>query len=76
MTGTDYNVANMMFFIPYILLEVPANTILMKFKRPSLWIEDLLARCPVLHFRTCGDHQCLSGHSWWKHMARQQYGLS
>lgn len=38
MTGTDYNVANMMFFIPYILLEVPANTILMKFKRPSLWI--------------------------------------
>ena len=38
MTGTDYNVANMMFFIPYILLEVPANTILMKFKQPSLWI--------------------------------------
>ena len=38
MSGTDYNVANMMFFIPYILLEVPANTILMKFKRPSLWI--------------------------------------
>jgi hypothetical protein len=38
MSGTDYNLANMMFFIPYILLEVPANTILMKFKRPSLWI--------------------------------------
>lgn len=38
MTGTDYNLANMIFFIPYILLEVPANTILMKFKRPSLWI--------------------------------------
>ena len=27
MTGTDYNVANMMFFIPYILLEVPATEV-------------------------------------------------
>ncbi|KAJ8110811.1 hypothetical protein OPT61_g6440 [Boeremia exigua] len=38
MRGTDYNLANMLFFVPYILLEVPANTILMRFKRPSQWI--------------------------------------
>lgn len=38
MKGTDYNVANMLFFVPYILLEVPANTILMRFRKPSRWI--------------------------------------
>ncbi|KAH7030577.1 major facilitator superfamily domain-containing protein [Microdochium trichocladiopsis] len=38
MTGTDYNVVTMMFFIPYILLEVPSNSILLKFKRPSTYI--------------------------------------
>jgi hypothetical protein len=38
MTGIDYNLANMLFFIPYILLEIPANTILMRFRKPSLWI--------------------------------------
>ena len=38
MTGNDYNVANMMFFVPYILAEVPANSILLKFSRPSIWI--------------------------------------
>lgn len=38
MSGRDYNICNMMFFIPYILCEVPANWILVKFKRPSVWI--------------------------------------
>ncbi|KAL2848910.1 major facilitator superfamily domain-containing protein [Aspergillus pseudoustus] len=38
MTGNDYNIANMMFFIPYILCEVPANSLLIKFHRPSTWI--------------------------------------
>jgi MFS family permease len=38
MTGNDYNVANMIFFIGYILCEVPANAILIKFKKPSMWI--------------------------------------
>lgn len=38
MKGIDYNLANMLFFIPYILCEIPANTILMRFKKPSLWI--------------------------------------
>ncbi|SPO06785.1 related to permease of the major facilitator superfamily [Cephalotrichum gorgonifer] len=38
MTGTDYNICNMMFFIPYILCEVPANSILVRFSRPSIWL--------------------------------------
>lgn len=38
MKGTDYNLANMLFFVPYILLEIPANTMLMRFRRPSQWI--------------------------------------
>lgn len=38
MKGTNYNFANMMFFIPYILLEVPANAILIRFTKPSQWI--------------------------------------
>lgn len=38
MRGNDYNIANMMFFIPYILCEVPANSILIKFNKASTWI--------------------------------------
>jgi MFS family permease len=39
MGGTDYNLANMLFFVPYILLEIPANSMLVRFsERPSLWI--------------------------------------
>jgi MFS family permease len=39
MAGTDYNLANMLFFVPYILLEIPANSMLVRFsEKPSLWI--------------------------------------
>ncbi|CAH0052262.1 unnamed protein product [Clonostachys solani] len=38
MKGNDYNVTNMIFFVPYILFEVPANSLLIKFQRPSTWI--------------------------------------
>lgn len=38
MSGTDYNIANMLFFIPYILLEIPANSVLIRFEKPSQWI--------------------------------------
>lgn len=38
MTGTDYNVALMMFFIPYVLFEVPSNILLAKFKKPSQYM--------------------------------------
>lgn len=44
MTGTDYNVALMMFFIPYVLFEVPSNILLAKFNRPS-WYMGILVLC-------------------------------
>jgi len=37
MTGTDYNVAVAIFFVPYILGEVPSNMLLTRF-RPSWYI--------------------------------------
>ncbi|KIV93471.1 hypothetical protein PV10_04683 [Exophiala mesophila] len=40
MTGTDYNIALFVFFIPYIVLDVPLN-ILMKRLRPSLYLGTL-----------------------------------
>ena len=36
MKGNDYNVALLVFFIPYILLEVPSNLILKNFDPPKL----------------------------------------
>jgi sugar phosphate permease len=41
MSGTDYNVASMILFVPYILLEVPSNIILKKV-RPSMWLSGLM----------------------------------
>ncbi|KAF5008488.1 hypothetical protein FDECE_5247 [Fusarium decemcellulare] len=40
--GTQYNIALSIFFIPYVLLEVPSNYILNKFKRPSLYIGTII----------------------------------
>jgi len=42
MHGSDYNIALFMFFIPYILLEVPCNLIL-KRVRPSIFIPTIMA---------------------------------
>lgn len=42
MSGVDYNIALFMFFIPYILLEVPCNLIL-KHVRPSIFIPTIMA---------------------------------
>jgi hypothetical protein len=41
MQGTDYNIALFMFFILYILLEVPCNIILKKM-RPSIFISTIM----------------------------------
>ncbi|THV82868.1 MFS general substrate transporter [Aureobasidium pullulans] len=38
MTGIQYNIALSIFFVPYIILEVPSNILLKKFKRPSTYI--------------------------------------
>jgi sugar phosphate permease len=38
LTGVQYNIALSLFFVPYILLEVPSNVVLKKFKRPSYYM--------------------------------------
>lgn len=40
MFGSDYNVASMVFFVSYIVCEVPSNLILVKYfnARPSMWL--------------------------------------
>ncbi|PGH16159.1 hypothetical protein AJ79_01926 [Helicocarpus griseus UAMH5409] len=42
MDGIKYNIAVSVFFIPYILLEVPSNVILKNFKRPSTYLGALV----------------------------------
>lgn len=41
MSGPDYNIALMVFFIPYILFEVPSNILIRKL-RPSTWLSMLM----------------------------------
>ena len=41
MKGHQYNIALFIFFIPYILLEVPSNLILKKIA-PSWWISGIM----------------------------------
>ncbi|KPI38279.1 putative transporter [Cyphellophora attinorum] len=42
MVGNDYNIAVSVFFIPYILFELPSNMVLARFKRPSLYLSILV----------------------------------
>lgn len=41
MKGSDYNIALFIFFIPYILLEVPSN-IIIKRVAPSTWLSGIM----------------------------------
>ncbi|VUC20478.1 unnamed protein product [Clonostachys rosea] len=42
LSGTQYNIALSIFFVPYILLEMPSNVLLLKFKRPSHYLGILI----------------------------------
>ncbi|KAJ5129824.1 uncharacterized protein N7515_005863 [Penicillium bovifimosum] len=42
LTGIQYNIALSLFFIPYVLLEVPSNIILKRFSRPSTYLGILI----------------------------------
>jgi hypothetical protein len=41
MTGHEYNIALFVFFVPYILFEVPSN-ILLKKMTPSWWLSGIM----------------------------------
>jgi len=36
LTGNQYNICLVIFFVPYVIFEIPANYLLKKF-RPSIW---------------------------------------
>ncbi|KAJ5585849.1 hypothetical protein N7450_005636 [Penicillium hetheringtonii] len=42
LSGIQYNIALSLFFIPYVLLEVPSNMLLKKFTRPSAYLGILI----------------------------------
>ncbi|RYP20478.1 hypothetical protein DL765_002777 [Monosporascus sp. GIB2] len=48
MTGVQYNVAVSIFFIPFVLAEVPSNMILHRFKKPSMYMGGLVTGWGVI----------------------------
>ncbi|OQO05910.1 hypothetical protein B0A48_10006 [Cryoendolithus antarcticus] len=46
--GTKYNVALLILFIPFILLEIPSNLVMKKL-RPSIWLSALLFGCGIMN---------------------------
>lgn len=68
MAGHDYNIALFVFFIPYILCEVPSNLIL-KHVAPSSWLSGIIvawgryahicSRICSSSKRLCRDHHYL-----------------
>jgi sugar phosphate permease len=47
MKGNDYNVALLVFFIPYIILEVPSNLILKNIDPPK-WLSGMMFICGMV----------------------------
>ena len=52
MKGNDYNIALFMFFVPYVLVEVPSNLLLKKIA-PSTWLSFLMVSWGTLFLNTC-----------------------
>ncbi|BCS18581.1 uncharacterized protein APUU_11409S [Aspergillus puulaauensis] len=48
MTGVQYNTVLSIFFIPYVLFEVPSNVLLKKFKRPSTYLGILVVSWGII----------------------------
>ena len=49
MAGNDYSIALQVFFVPYILLEVPSNILLRRIA-PSTWLSFLMFMWGTLEF--------------------------
>lgn len=41
LSGTQYNIALTIFFVPYVLFEIPSNIVL-KLMRPSIWLPSIM----------------------------------
>ncbi|THV74602.1 MFS general substrate transporter [Aureobasidium pullulans] len=48
MTGVQYDIVLSIFFIPYVLCEVPSNILLKKFKRPSYYLGILVTSWGII----------------------------
>ncbi|KAL4989605.1 major facilitator superfamily domain-containing protein [Aspergillus falconensis] len=48
LSGIQYNVALSLFFIPYVLLEVPSNILLKRFTRPSVYLGTLIVTWGII----------------------------
>ncbi|KAI1855759.1 hypothetical protein JX265_012204 [Neoarthrinium moseri] len=48
LTGVQYNIALSLFFVPYILFEIPSNMLLKKFSRPSVYLGTLVTSWGVI----------------------------
>ncbi|KAL2832293.1 major facilitator superfamily domain-containing protein [Aspergillus pseudoustus] len=46
--GIQYNIALSLFFIPYVLLEVPSNILLKRFSRPSVYLGTLIVSWGII----------------------------
>ena len=42
LSNIEWNVVLSVFFVPYVLLEVPSNILLKRFKRPSTYLGILI----------------------------------
>ena len=42
LSGVEWNVVLSVFFVPYILLEIPSDMLLKRFKRPSYYLGILI----------------------------------
>ena len=52
MGGHDYNIALLVFFIPYILFEVPSNIIIRKVA-PSTWLSSIIIGWGLSYLSRC-----------------------
>jgi len=48
LNGVEWNIVLSVFFVPYILLEVPSNMLLKKFKRPSYYLGILIVSWGII----------------------------
>jgi fucose permease len=48
LTGVQWNIVLSVFFVPYVLLEVPSNMLLKKFKRPSVYLGILITAWGII----------------------------
>lgn len=62
MSGHDYNVALFIFFIPYILCEVPSNILLKKIA-PSTWLSGIIVAWGECSSSSSGGWETLTNYT-------------